>query len=116
MLILHTTHGNVPLSLLLGSGQFDPMHFITRATHKIHVHHAYTHSHHHTGHELVFGTWHYQSIEQLSLKVKAIKQVVSRLLAALHRAKSVLWIAEDPSRRVIVKMVGKRGHVSWGEI
>lgn len=42
--------------------------------------------------------------------------MVSRLLAALHRAKSVLWIAEDPSRRAIVKMVGKRGHVSWGEI
>lgn len=112
--ILPTTYGGVPLSLLFGSGQFDPMRLSARTIRDIHIHDADSHPHHHAGHELVFGTWHYQSSEQLSLN--AIKQAVSRLPAAVYRAKGVLWVAEDPSRRAIVQVVGKRGHVSWGEI
>ena len=64
-------------------------------------------------HSQVFRTWSYETEERLSLE--AVRETARRLPASVYGCKGVVHIADEPGRRVILQVVGKRaGYRSCG--
>ena len=113
--LLETTHGRVPMELLLGQGTFSYDKIANRASSDIHVHaegEIHDHEHHHHDHSLIFSTWSWQSTELLSLR--AVRRVVDNLPKTMYRAKGVLYLVDDPTMMGILQVVGKRASITWG--
>ena len=126
--IMETTHGKVPLELILGIGQFEPERVLGKTRSDIHVHAESGHDHHQHDHEdnghdhdhdhtLVFSTWSYSSSEPHSYK--ALRQAVESLPSTIYRVKGIVFLNESPDRCGVVQLVGKRTRVSvtqsWGD-
>lgn len=130
--ILETTHGAVPLELVLGVGDYAPEKLVERASRDVHVHsvhethehehhHDHDHTHdehdhehpHHHDHSLVFSTWNWQSDKPLLFK--ALQTMVQRLPTSIFRAKGILYLADTPERRAILHVVGQRARLAFGE-
>lgn len=119
--IIETTHGQVPLALVLGVGHFDPERLIKVSQSDVHVHTASadsdTHDHHHHDHSLIYETWHYFSKTQLSLK--ALQRAVERLPNDIFRAKGFVYVDRLPEQRGILQVVGQRINLhagaAWGD-
>jgi G3E family GTPase len=134
--IFETSFGQIPLELALGVGRFDAA-VLAREARDVHVHsekekslalplvasnqdqdeeHDHHHDHDHD-HSLVFSTWNFVSEEPFELK--ALRETVKNLPVDIYRAKGVLYLADSPSRRGILQMVGKRVRLAlaepWGE-
>ena len=131
--ILETTHGKVPLDLVLGIGTYDLRRFLGKSGLDVHVHadgeahdhdhahgsedeHHHEHSHEHD-HTLVFNTWSYTTDKPLSHQ--AVRHAVRTLPATIYRAKGFVYLHEIPSRKGIVHVVGQRARLiigeSWGD-
>ncbi len=130
--IFETTFGQIPLELALGVGRFDAA-VLEREARDVHVHsekekslslnvlgEEHDHHHHHDhdhDHSLVFSTWSFVSDEPFDLK--ALREIVKDLPVDIYRAKGVLYLADSPTRRGILQMVGKRVRLAlaepWGE-
>ena len=122
--IIDTTHGQVPLELVLGIGQFKVERVANRSESDIHVHSAghsqddseHNHHHHHD-HTLVFSTWSYSSDQPHSYK--SLRKAVEALPTTIYRAKGIAFLHESPDRRGVFQLVGQRTRVSvsdmWGE-
>ena len=122
--IIDTTHGQVPLELVLGIGQFKVERVANRSESDIHVHSAdhsqddsdHNHYHHHD-HTLVFSTWSYSSDQPHSYK--SLRKAVESLPTTIYRAKGIAFLHESPDRRGVFQLVGQRTRVSvsdmWGE-
>ena len=127
--ILETTHGKVPLDLVLGVGTYDLRRFSGKSGLDVHVHadgeahdhdhahgsedeHYHEHSHEHD-HTLVFNTWSYMTDKPLSHQ--AVRQAVRTLPATIYRAKGFVYLYEIPSRKGIVHVVGQRARLIIGE-
>ena len=67
---------------------------------------------HRNDHAQVFGTWSYETEEPLSLE--ALRDTARRLPASVYRCKGVVHAAEEPGRRVILQVVGKRVDIVVG--
>jgi G3E family GTPase len=116
--ILPAVHGDVPLNLLLGVGRFKialtPISTTAPAqAHHAHDHvhgpdcdHDHDHEHHHHDHGTAFATWSYTSARPLSLK--ALRKALSDLPEAIFRAKGLIFLAEAPTRRAVLQIVGMR--------
>ena len=115
--LVRATRGDVPLEILLSAGRFDA----TRLE-------AQHHRHHHDGHEChdahclhdhdeAFSTWSFETEKPLSLE--AVRDVARKLPASIYRCKGVIYSADEPSRRAVLQVVGKRVDLSleedWGE-
>jgi len=126
--LIETTHGKVPLELILGIGQFEPERVLGKTSSDIHVHAESGHDHHqqdHGGHHddhdhdhtLVFSTWSYSSNKPHSYK--ALRQAVESLPSTIYRVKGIVFLNESPDRRGVIQLVGKRTRVSvsesWGD-
>ena len=128
--LIETTHGKVPLELILGIGQFEPERVLGKTSSDIHVHAESGHDHHqqdHDGHHedhghdhdhtLVFSTWSYSSNKPHSYK--ALRQAVESLPSTIYRVKGIVFLNESPDRRGVIQLVGKRTRVSvsesWGD-
>lgn len=114
--IVECSYADVPLSLLIGVGLFDPQRLLEHDNSEIHVHeqhHDHLHTHAHNDHTLVYDTWHWTSDEALSLK--AIERFFNRLPVDIYRAKGMLYLADDEENRAIVHVVGKRVSISRDE-
>jgi G3E family GTPase len=117
--ILETTYGDVPMPLVLGVGAFDPARLDTRTPREVHVHGGEAHDHDHPhDHTLVFSTWYWQSEQPVSLK--ALKRLVNDLPESIYRAKGVFHLADQPDKRAVFQMVGKRASLvltdgGWGD-
>ncbi|NDJ84497.1 MAG: GTP-binding protein [Chloroflexi bacterium] len=117
--ILETTHGDVPLQLLLGIGHYRPERLASRAPSEIHVHaEGKPHDHAHSDHSQVFSTWSWQTDEPLSLK--ALQRATKALPASIYRAKGILYIKDSPNKQGVLQVVGRRVELSldgkpWGE-
>jgi G3E family GTPase len=102
----------VPLEVLLGVGRFDPER--ARPT----GHGDCDHAHDDHDHRSTFATWSFATEEPLSLE--AVRHVVSRLPSGIYRAKGVIRSAEEPDRRAVLQVVGKRIDISlandWGSL
>ncbi len=127
--ILETTHGKVPLDLVLGVGTYDLRRFSGKSGVDVHVHadgeahdhdhahgsedeHHHEHSHEHD-HTLVFNTWSYTTDKPLSHQ--AVRHAVRTLPATIYRAKGFVYLHEIPSRKGIVHVVGQRARLIIGE-
>ena len=121
--ILETTHGKVPLDLVLGVGTYDLRRFSGKSGLEVHVHadgeahdhedeHQHEHGHEHD-HTLVFNTWSYTTDKPLSHR--AVRHAVKTLPAAIYRAKGIVYLDETPDRKGIVHLVGQRARLIIGE-
>jgi G3E family GTPase len=145
--LFETTFGQIPLELALGVGRFDAA-VLEREARDVHVHaekeqslslpvfgnsshdhegcdhetcaehgHDSGDCHHNHDHSLVFSTWNFVSEEPFELK--ALREIVKNLPVNIYRAKGVLYLADSPTRRGILQMVGKRVRLvltePWGE-
>ena len=127
--ILETTHGKVPLDLVLGVGTYDLRRFSGKSGLDVHVHpdgeahghdhahdrvdehhHEHTHEHDHT---LVFNTCSYTTDQPLSRG--AVRHAVKTLPVTIYRAKGFVYLDETPDRKGIVHVVGQRARLIIGE-
>jgi G3E family GTPase len=125
--ILETMHGQVPLELLLGVGEFTIEKLATREKRDVHVHgvgsahadqHEHEHDHEHDhDHTLVFNTWHYKTDEPLVYE--ALCDAVDALPTTIFRAKGLVYLKEAPDRKTVMHVVGRRAMLTmgakWGE-
>ena len=68
---------------------------------------------HRRDHSQVFTTWSYETEEPMSLE--ALRDTARRLPAGVYRCKGVVHTAEEPGRRVILQVVGKRVDIAVGD-
>ena len=119
--LVQTSRGNVPLEILLSVGRFDPSRLDATPPHEEPSHssdcddpdcghHLHGHGHDHTQ---LFKTWSYETEEPLSLE--AVRETARKLPASIYRCKGVVHTAEEPGRRVILQVVGKRVDIAVGD-
>ena len=119
--LVEASSGNVPLEILLSVGRFDPAqlddapvshrpdHLSDCDDSKCRHH---THGHR-NDHSQVFRTWSYETEQPLSLE--ALREAARKLPASVYRCKGVVHTVEEPGRRVILQVVGKRVDVAVGD-
>ena len=119
--LVQASGGNVPLEILLSVGRFDPARLDGTPPHDQPDHspdcddpdcghHGHGHGH---DHSQVFRTWSYETAEPLSLE--ALREAAHTLPASVYRCKGVVHTAEEPGRRVILQVVGKRVDIAVGD-
>jgi G3E family GTPase len=106
--IVEAVQCDVPLEILLAVGRFDPQQLVE----------SNNGHHHHTDHGQTFSTWSFQTDRPLSLD--ALNEMVKkRLPGNIYRCKGVVYAAENPKRRAVLQVVGRRADVAleeeWGE-
>jgi G3E family GTPase len=106
----------VPLEILLSAGRFDPTHL----DHKRSPHHECKEphcDHQHHDHAEIFKTWSYETDQPFLLD--ALREAARKLPASIYRCKGVIHSADEPGRRAVLQVVGKRVDISleneWGE-
>ena len=119
--LVEASGGNVPLEILLSVGRFDPSRLDAAPPHEEASHppdcddaDCGRHAHgYRNDHAQVFKTWSYEADEPLSLE--ALRETARRLPASIYRCKGVVHAAEEPGRRVILQVVGKRVDITFGD-
>ena len=105
----------MPLEILLSAGRFDAAQLdssfqATSEHHECHPHCDYG------DHAQLFGTWSYETDQPLSLD--SLREAARRLPASIYRCKGVVFTTEEPARRAVLQVVGKRVDISledeWG--
>lgn len=107
--VIETSFGRVPVDLLLDTGRFDPARLVARTPSDVHVHESAAHDdhdHHTHDHSVVFASYSWQSAAPLSLK--ALHKALKKLPTSLYRAKGLLYLADDPTRRAVLQIAGTR--------
>ncbi|MFA5885017.1 MAG: GTP-binding protein [Acidimicrobiia bacterium] len=108
--LIETSHADVPMPVLLSVGRFDPARADAPRDER-----ACTHPDH--DHARVFDTWSYETDRPLSLT--ALRDAAKKLPADIYRAKGVILTQDDPGRRAVLHVVGRRVEVTiadeWGE-
>jgi G3E family GTPase len=107
--IVEAVQCDVPLEILLAVGRFDPQQLVEADN---------GHHHDHTDHGQTYSTWSYQTDQPMSLE--ALNEMVKkRLPGNIYRCKGVVYAAENPERRAVLQVVGRRADVAlddeWGE-
>lgn len=72
----------------------------------------------HGDHGHAFSTWSYESDQPFS--IEALRLMVKRELpASIYRCKGIIYAADNPDRRMVLQVVGRRADVSldeeWGD-
>ena len=113
--LIESTRGEVPLEILLSAGRFDPAQLDATPHHHDHDCNDARCDHH--DHSKVFSTWSYETDQPLSLG--ALREAARKLPVSIYRCKGVVLIAEEPARRTVLQVVGKRVDISfegkWGK-
>ena len=71
---------------------------------------AHVHRH---DHSQGFGTWSYDTAQPLSLD--ALRETARKLPAGVYRCKGVVHTGDEPDRRAILQVVGKRVDIAVGD-
>jgi G3E family GTPase len=95
---------DVPLEILLAVGRFDPQQLVEPNNgHRPQTNHGQT-----------FSTWSFQTDRPISLD--ALNEMVKKQLPGnIYRCKGVVYAAENPERRAVLQVVGRRADVALGE-
>ena len=107
--ILETVKGNVPLELLLGTGAFDLTQIADKTAQDVHVHEGEQH-HEHADHSLLFETWSWRTTKPLSQR--ALERAIDNLPLSIYRAKGIVFLADEPDKRALLHVVGKRAEIT----
>ncbi len=103
--IVEAVQCDIPLEILLAVGRFDPQQLVESNN---------GHHHDHADHGQTFSTWSYQTDQPLSLD--ALNEMVKKKLPGnIYRCKGVVYTAENPERRAVLQVVGRRADVALGE-
>ena len=107
--VVEANYCDVPLEILLSVGRFDPEQQASGSDGDEH------HTHDHVSQ---FSTWSYTSNQPLSLE--ALEEMVKkRLPASVYRCKGIVYVADDPERRAVLQVVGRRTDImfmdEWGD-
>jgi G3E family GTPase len=119
--LVESRGGDVPLEILLSVGRFDPSRLDGMPSPdepgRSHdcdgpdcEHHAHGDRH---DQSQVFRTWSYETDEPLSLET--LRETARKLPVGVYRCKGVVHTAEEPSRRTILQVVGKRVDIALEE-
>jgi G3E family GTPase len=130
--LIETSHCDVPLEILLSVGRFDPARRDGHAPLEedrctdprcYHGHPPSVHSQleeetgSHARRSKAFSTWSYETDRPFS--IEALREAASKLPANIYRAKGVIYTADEPDRRTILQVVGRRVDISleneWGD-
>ena len=106
--LVETTHADVPLPVLLSVGRFDPARLDGPMEEGFCTDRNCRHEHH--DHSKAFTTWSYETDRPLSLE--ALREAASKLPPNIYRAKGVIYTADEPQRRAVLQVVGKRVDIS----
>ena len=103
----------VPLNILLSVGRFDETKDMAREPHS----HDHDHADHHD-HGSFFSTWSY--VSDRAMVRKELERMIKRQLPAnIYRCKGLVQIADDPTRRYVLQVVGRRIELTadkpWGD-
>ncbi len=117
--VIEVTFAQAPLELLLGVGRYNPDRLLSRPARDVYTHDAEEsgaeppdgHSH---DHGVVFSAWTYASDEAFSRA--GLERAIDNLPPTIYRAKGFIWLSENPVRKVILQVVGKRASLSLGEL
>jgi G3E family GTPase len=103
--IVETNYCEAPYEILLGVGRFDPAQASINSQGVEH------------DHSKVFSTWSYETNQPLALE--ALRETMRKLPGTVYRAKGVVYAANEPKRRVVLQVVGRRVDISlqeeWGQ-
>ena len=119
--LVEASGGNVPLEILLSVGRFDPAQLDDAWVSNDHDHFSdcddpdcgHVHGHR-SDHAQAFSTWSYETHEPLSLE--ALREAARRLPASIYRCKGVVHTVDEPGRRVILQVVGKRVDIEVADV
>ena len=104
--IVETEYGNVPLEILLSVGRFDPAF----SAGGLSVHHEHDHGE-------TFETASFETT--LAIDLKRLEATARKLPGGIYRCKGIVYCSDDPSRRAVLQVVGRRVDVSildgWGD-
>jgi G3E family GTPase len=98
--IFETTHGQLPIELVIGTGVVDRL--LLQREETVVEHHS------------MFSTWHWSCDHPLS--GKAVRRALRHLPSGLLRAKGILYLQESSRERVILQVVGTRVSLTLGEV
>lgn len=118
--LLKTTYAQAPLELILGVGRHTPAgSAVQPALHRAESQpHPSVHDHdsHHLDHHQLYETWSYTTSKPL-LRA-AVQAILESLPTSIYRAKGFLYLADSPSQRQVLQLVGKRIRLAadhaWG--
>ena len=114
--LIETTQADVPMEVLLSVGRFDPARADPPLDEAGCTRPGCTDDHHDHDHTRVFETWSYETDRPLSLA--AVEDAAKQLPADVYRAKGVILTEDDPGRRTVLHVVGRRVDVTvadeWG--
>ena len=100
--IVEAVNAEVPYEILLGVGRYDPERAIETTPHN-------------AGHS--FTTWSYETTNALSLE--RVREVIKKLPGTVYRCKGFVHAVEEPERKVVLQIVGRRGDAvlsaPWGD-
>ena len=116
--LVESTRGEVPLEILLSAGRFDATQLApNRRGHYQRTCHDPHCREHGKAHAQVFSTWSYETDQPMSLDL--LKETAKKLPASIYRCKGVIHSADEPDRRTVLQVVGKRVDLSlekkWGK-
>ncbi|MCB1496289.1 MAG: GTP-binding protein [Bauldia sp.] len=120
--LVEAVNADVPLDILLSVGRFASEH-LDAATDHVHgpdcgCHgNGHGHGHHHHDHAATFATAMLHTDRPVSLD--GLRDAVKRLPGSVYRLKGFVFCEEEPARRIIVQVVGKRIDIArdepWGD-
>jgi G3E family GTPase len=117
--IVETNYCEVPYEILLGVGRFDPVRaglnpYAVEPSCTDPTCHDDSHRH---DHSKVFSTWSYETDQPLALET--LREKLRKLPGSVYRAKGVVYSADEPQRRAVLQVVGRRVDISiqeeWGQ-
>ncbi|MGH7949679.1 MAG: CobW family GTP-binding protein, partial [Candidatus Binataceae bacterium] len=112
--LIEATRGAVPLEILLSVGRFDASRFeATAHDHDEHDCRDPQCAQHGSNHADAFSTWSY--VTQLPLSLDALRKVAARLPGNVYRCKGVVYCADEPQRRAVLQVVGRRVDIELGD-
>jgi G3E family GTPase len=122
--VFETVQSRLPTEIVLGTGEIGPQRLDSGnadASTGVHVHHMSTNTgtpahDHDQAHDVVFDTWTYTSDAPLHLAM--VHRVLEHVPSTVFRAKGVVHAIEEPERRMMVQLVGRRATITrsrgWG--
>jgi G3E family GTPase len=119
--VFETSRCRLPMEILLGAATTLAENAGVTAAPGVRVHEVGTRSEapghdHRAEHDIGFDTWTYTSEAPLSLAW--FQQIITHLPSTVFRMKGFVYILEEPERRTVVQLVGRRATLtpsrSWG--
>ncbi len=115
--LLEARHCDVPLEILLAAGRFDASDLHELPGKDAHDASACRDASCPHDHAAQFSTWSFSSDRPMKLDI--LQRVAGRLPTSIYRCKGVVFSKEEPARRAVLQVVGKRVDITfdgpWGD-